>query len=123
MRKNLRQGPDGTIRFVRLVTFLSWLLLFSAFILISLARPRYDTMFERVYDTFRFGSYPMSMWNKTMLRYAFYVLIPMVGLSIIGIILNGQRHKRKRDRYSKSLFLTGIIALAGSILYYIFYLK
>ncbi len=123
MRKNLRQGPDGTAKFVRLITFLLWLLLFSAFIIISLARPRYDTMFERVYDTFSFGSYSMGMWDKTMLRYAFYILLPMIGLSILGVILNGQRHKRKRDRYNKSLFVTGIIALAGSILYYLFYLR
>jgi glucose uptake protein GlcU len=79
-------------------------------------------MFERVYDTFSFGSFSMSMWDKTMLRYAFYLFLPMAGLSIIGVILNGQRHKRKRDRYNKSLFITGFIALAGSIFYYIFYL-
>ncbi len=122
LRKNLREGPDGTVKLIRLITFLSWLLLFSAFLLMSLARPRYDTMFERVYDTLSFGPQSMSMWDKTMLRYAFYVLLPMIGLSIIGIILNGQRHKRKRDRYNKSLFATGIVALAGSILYYIFFL-
>jgi hypothetical protein len=122
IRKNLRQGPDGTVKFVRLITLLSWVLLFSAFILISLARPRYDTMFERVYNTFSFGSYSMSMWDKSMLRYTFYILLSLTGLSIIGVILNGQRHKRKRDRYNKSLFITGIAAFAGSILYYIFYL-
>ena len=118
IRKNMRHGPDGMVKWMRFLTFLSWLLLFSAFIIISLSRPRYDTMFNRFADTMTYDT-----WDKTLLEYAFYIFIPLTILSLIGLAINKQRRKRRTDAYRISLVITGFLSLLGIFAYYLMYIR
>ena len=54
-------------------------------------------------------------WNPSSIRAALIILIITFGFCVVGFILNTRRHKRKTDRYNKSILIAGGITLAAII--------
>jgi len=117
INRNIRRGGDSLIKSKKMLIAFSWAIAFIAFIMLSLAKPRLGTMFDRFYNTMNFTS----GWDKEFLNYLFYALIPLSIISIIGLIINSLRHKRKYDTYSKSFIIFGIVSIIGIIYFIILY--
>ena len=112
---NRRRGPDSMVRAINILSGLTWFLVLMVFILVTFAKPRVETFFDRQYNVTLSGK-----WDQTILAYAFILLFILVLICFIGIIININRHKRKTDRYNKSLIWFGIISLLGMVYYLIF---
>jgi len=70
-------------------------------------------MFDRLYKTMAITG-PL---DKKIIIYAFYLLPPLGLFSVIGLVLNSMRTKRKYDRWSMSLILGAVVAAAGGLVY------
>lgn len=57
-----------------------------------------------------------TQWNEQLLSALYYLLLIVFGFSMIGIMMNRRRHRRKGDFYRISLVLSFSISLIGLIL-------
>jgi len=104
------------VRAKNFMAMLSWGIAFVIFIILANAKPDSDTMFNRFY-----GSLSFDAWDKNLMRYAYTMMILLVIVSIIGIVINSFRQKRKYDSYSKSLIILGIFGVAGIVIINMFF--
>lgn len=108
-----RNGPDTIIKWVHRASIFVWIIL-SIFIFITdLAKPEDKTMFDHM-----FGVSVRSSWDTNLLFIAFIVALVMFLFSIVSLMFNAQRLKRKTDKVSVSL----IISLITAAVYVLFYL-
>ena len=109
-----RKGPDAVVRAVWWTAGISWLLFIAALIFVETARPEIETFFDRQFDI-SIRDY----WNENALLYIFIILVLNFAVCVIGFIFNMARHRRKTDRFNKSILILGTLSLAG-ILWYLF---
>ncbi len=109
-----RKGPDAVVKAVWWTAGISWLLFIAAIIFTETARPETETFFDRQFDISL-----RDYWNENALLYMFVILVLNFAVCSIGFIFNMTRHKRKTDRFNKSILILGTFTLAG-ILWYLF---
>jgi uncharacterized membrane protein len=114
-RVNRRRGPDTMVKAINILGGVTWFLVLTIFILVTFAKPRVETFFDRQYNVILSGK-----WDRTTLSVAFLLLLILVFICFMGIMINISRHKRKTDRYNKSLIWFGAISLLGMLYYLIF---
>jgi hypothetical protein len=108
---NRRRGPDRLIKAISIFVGISWFLILIVFIFYLNSKPRDASIFDM-----RFSVANSYKGNPSLLTYANIALILNVIICFIGLMINMTRHKRKKDRYSKSLIFFGI----GSIIWLIY---
>lgn len=109
-----RKGPDLWSRSLRYLALAGWLLLVGAFFILEQAKPKIETFFERVYDI-RLHQ----QWDMDLARYILWLMILGLLLSIVGLVINAKRNRRRTDQWRLSLIFLGIISVAGIILYFV----
>jgi len=110
-----RKGPDILMNLLTWLAVIGWLMMFVVLIVIDIAKPHMESSFDHVNG----AESPLSAWDPVLIQYIFYLMIAGFSISIIGIILNIKRHRRKRDKYRISLIALGVISLLGIIFYLI----
>ena len=111
-RKNRRKGPDKWLRSLTWLTISGWLLLFASFILFDVARPEAETLFHRM-----MGVFPEQGWNIGLKNIVFYIVLCCQGLSVVGVLVNSRRMRRKSDRYRWSLMGLAIMSSFFTVLF------
>jgi hypothetical protein len=109
-----RKGPDTVVRAVWWTAGISWLLFIAALVFVETARPETETFFDR-----QFNISIREYWDENALLYVFIVLVLNFAVCTIGLIFNMARHRRKTDRFNKSILVLGTLSLAG-ILWHLF---
>lgn len=107
-----RTGPDFLVRWVHLASFIVWLFIAVLAFLIDRAKPEQVTFFDRLFDITRRGD-----WNQSLTNIAFILSLVLFVFSIISLIINAQRLKRKGDHVSKSLIISLIISVVSIVVY------
>ncbi len=108
--KDRRRGPDAVTRGINYTAIISWIILIVIFLMVSLSKP------GMVFNP-KSGLNVGGTWDMKLLRYALYMVFPLFILSIIGLISNASRHKRKSDRFNKTLIINLFLSL-GCIIYF-----
>ncbi|MBN2401111.1 MAG: hypothetical protein JXN64_01805 [Spirochaetes bacterium] len=108
---NRRRGPDALTKAIGIFAGISWLLVFTAFVLVTYAKPRMATLFDR-----RYGGTGSQTLDQSLLMYANIVLVLVIIVCFIGFLINISRHKRKTDKFSASIIFFGV----GSIIWLIY---
>ncbi len=112
--KNRRRGPDTIVQVINWISGGSWIIILIIFIMVSMAKPRMETMFDR------FSRSPVGgSWDSNLVSFAFILLLLQLGLCLFGLYLNSMRMKRKADRYSGTLTFFTIVSFLGIIIYFI----
>ncbi|HOQ06839.1 MAG TPA: hypothetical protein PK127_04215 [Clostridiales bacterium] len=109
-----RKGPDAVVKAVWWTAGISWLLFITALIFVETARPEVETFFDR-----QFNISIRDHWDENALLYVFIILVLNFAVCTMGFIFNLARHRRKTDRFNKSILIIGTLSLAG-ILWYLF---
>jgi small-conductance mechanosensitive channel len=110
-----RTGPDTIIKIIQISSIIVWILLSTFIFLADQARPEEATLFDHLYDiTVR------STWDDKLLFAAFIIAVALFIVSIISLLLNAQRLKRKTDKISIS-FIISVISSALYILIYFYF--
>jgi xanthine/uracil/vitamin C permease (AzgA family) len=106
-----RRKPDGIVKFVTIVSAIGWIMIIICSILIIYAKPEHTNMF---YEMFNINI--KDYWNYSLLNFVFILLTFLFALSLIGIMMNAMRQRRKNDRMNKSLIFQAIMSVIGMIL-------
>ncbi len=109
-----RKGPDLWSRSLRYLALLGWLLLVSAFFILDYAKPKIETFFERVYDI-----HLHQQWDMNLARNILWLMVLGLLLSVVGLVINAKRNRRRTDQWRLSLIFLGVISLAGIFLYFV----
>jgi uncharacterized oligopeptide transporter (OPT) family protein len=109
-----RKGPDLWSRSLRYLALAGWILLVSAFFILDKAKPKVETFFERVYDI-RLHQ----QWDMDLARYILWLMVLGLVFSIVGLVINAKRNRRRTDQWRLSLIFLGIISLSGIFLYFV----
>jgi len=109
-----RNGPDPWTRSLRYLALAGWLFLVSAFFILDYAKPKVETFFERVYDI-----HLHQQWDMDLARYILWLMFLGLFLSIVGLVINAKRKRRRTDQWRLSLIFLGIISVAGIALYFV----
>ncbi|KXG77468.1 hypothetical protein [Thermotalea metallivorans] len=107
-----RKGPDIWVKLVRWLGFIAWGIMFFIITITDRAKPQAETFFERLFKV-----QIRQTWDFGLIRYAFYLMITLCILCVIGLIINSRRHRRKTDRYNFSLILMMGLGIIGIIMY------
>jgi heme/copper-type cytochrome/quinol oxidase subunit 2 len=106
-----RRRPDGVVKFVTLTSALGWIMIALCFALIVYAKPEQTNMFYEMFNI------PIrEYWDYPLLNIVFILLIFLFAISMIGIIMNAMRQRRRSDRMKKSLIFQAIMSIIGIII-------
>ncbi len=101
--KDRRKGEDGILKFINLISFLSWGAFFIAISVITKAGRSVAYINEN--DMFWL---PVNFWKKDLLNVALYITFGCIFVCAVSIILNFTRKRRRTDRINKSLIICEI---------------
>jgi len=107
-----RNGPDFLVYWIRISSFAVWLLLGIFFLVADFAQPEQVTLFDRLFDVTR-----RTVWDQNMLMISFFVAIVLFFFSLLSLIINTRRLKRKSDHISISLIISLIVSTLSILLY------
>lgn len=114
LRPENRKGPDLLVRWVKVSRFIAWILLGVCLLFIDQAKPRKESFFDHLFNVKVY-----SFWDLKLVTFAFVVAVILFIFSLISILINIMRLKRKTDRLSISL----IISLIASSIYMLIYIS
>lgn len=106
--KERRSGPDIIVTLIKVLSVVCGSLLIVALLLIDRAKPGIETFFDRLLDVQLRKS-----WDHDLLVTHLFVVATICCLSIIGLIFNKLRARRKKDRYRKSLIFSIIFSMVA----------
>ncbi len=109
-----RKGPDLWCRSLRYLALLGWLLLVSALFILDYAKPKIETFFERVYDI-----HLHQQWDMNLARNILWLMVLGLLLSVVGLVINAKRNRRRTDQWRLSLIFLGVLSSAGIFLYFV----
>ncbi|MCK5708249.1 MAG: hypothetical protein KAI43_11400 [Candidatus Aureabacteria bacterium] len=115
-KKERRHGPDKWIFITKYIGIICWFLFILTVFLADKSKPRMETFFDRLLNVDL-----RKNWDLVLLDVSFYVTLTMFYLAGLGLIINTRRHKRKSDKYNRTLIFL-ILASLISIIIYIYYL-
>lgn len=110
-----RKGPDIIVKLVQLSGTVIWLMVIAIFIVLGMAKPKEQTLFENLANIQLHRT-----WNYNLLRSAFFMLVFLFLICIISLILNIFRHKRKTDRFNPVVIVFMILSFIGIMLFLFF---
>lgn len=111
------QAADNGSGYVALVItkFAGWLLLIAAGCVAGLARPKSDTIADKIYQTVQ----PRD-WNMELLAYAGPLLIAAILCTPIGLGIYLLGLGQKRYAFPVSLIVTGVLSIAGLVAFLVY---
>jgi hypothetical protein len=102
-----RQKNDWVVRIISVFSIVGWVASATMLVFLDWAKPEKSNLITRYLRVF----VPSSTWNSSLLRIALGIQVVVLVVCVVGFILNMRRHRRKSDRYNRSLIILGIISL------------
>ena len=103
-----RKKKDGLAKILTLFNCLAWIMILLVLITTECAKPQFETFFDRFY-----GLHLRTYWDIDFLQYLMWVSIFGILMSFLGIMLNFNRARRKRDSSILHISVMGIVSLAA----------
>ena len=107
-----RQKKDWVTRMVPFFSAVGWIAAFITILFLDRAKPQQANLFTRIFNT------PINnAWNASLLRIVLITLIAVFVVCVTGLLFNMSRHRRKGDRYNRSVLVLGILSLCGILMF------
>lgn len=100
------------IRFVRWIKVIGWLIFIAIVTLISEAKPDENNFWSHYFHTI-----PRRIWDDDLLQVSYRMQILLLGLCVLGFIINFVAYIKYKDEFILSIILLGTFALFGSFMY------
>ncbi|HAW91711.1 MULTISPECIES: hypothetical protein [unclassified Arsukibacterium] len=107
-----REGPDLLRRAFKYVAIIAWLLFFAALVVSHYARPEMDSGLVRY-----LGLDIRDYWRPRLTFWLVYLLWGSVVVSMVSLVLNRMRLKRRSDHLHFNIIL--LLLSASGMLFYI----
>ena len=108
---NRRRQADWVVKGASILSVISWLVAFGAFLVFEFASPPRTA---GVLDVYAEATGPRG-WQYDLLPYALILLIVAVFMCLVAFIFNAMRMKRKTDKYRKSIIIIGAFTVVGLV--------
>lgn len=105
-----RRSKDWVSKGISLFAILAWITTLVVFVCVGFAQPPGENFITRVLSL-----QPSTNPNWRYLEISQYALLVTFLLCLFGLIFNIFRHKRKTDKFNKSIIILGLISLAGFV--------
>ncbi|MDH5183920.1 MAG: hypothetical protein OEX12_08535 [Gammaproteobacteria bacterium] len=116
-RVERRSGSDSLMKVMLWLGLTGWFLMLVALLVLDKAKPQQmENMMSRVDSRSRYFSFG---WNDELLNYVFILMVLGFFASLIGLLINNMRHRRRSDSYRVHLIFLLIMSTVG-IFSYIF---
>ena len=116
-RVERRSGGDALMKVMLWLGLTGWLLMLVALFVLDEAKPKHmENMMGGVDSRTSYFSFG---WNDELLSYVFILMVLGFFASIMGLIINNMRHRRRHDSYRVHLIFLLIMSTIG-IFSYIF---
>lgn len=106
-----RRKQDGIIKLVNFINTIGWILIIICSGITIYAKPEQTNMFYKMFNV-----HIRNYWNSSLLFAVFILLIFLFMLSLIGILLDALRQRRKTDKLNKSLIFQAVMSLFGMVI-------
>lgn len=97
---------DWVVYAVSVTSAIGWIFVIFAFTFLNKAKPMQENLFTRILK-FKVNS----NWNHSILYLSLFWMIFALLFCILGFIFNMRRHRRKTDRFNRTIIILGIISL------------
>lgn len=115
---NRRKRPDVLLQLLTGFNAAAVISLAAALVIAAIAKPELETFFDRYYNL-----QLRQTWNHNLVGYIGLMLGMSCLTSIVGLIINSKRLKRKKDHIHSTIVLSLIISIVGLIYFFkVFYL-
>jgi len=111
---NRRKGPDIWAKFIKFASITVWGMMLLILLIVDQAKPEVEDFFSRLFKIDL-----QTNWNYHLLSYAFYLSIVAFIFALFGLYIDMSRHRRKTDKYSKSLITMLCFSLLIIVLYFL----
>lgn len=112
-KNDQRTGNDFLNKYIKFSRIIAWIILCIFLVTMDQAKPHKTTFFDRL-----FNINIASFWNQGLVYKAVLIAILLFVFSLVSLIINSMRLKRKTDHISISLIITLCISIIGIILYF-----
>ena len=110
---NRRKRPDLLLQLLAWFNAAAVFALAAALCFIAVAKPQMETFFDRYYNlTLR------KTWDESLVGYIALTLALSFVTSMIGLILNSRRLKRKGDHIHSTLVISLVVSIVGLVAYF-----
>ena len=116
-KKDRRKGPDVWIRILKILGVISWFFMLLILILLEIAKPEFETFFDRFYHLNLRTS-----WNLDVAQHLYRLMFLGLGMSMVGLLIGSQRYRRTTDTPPVALVLIGVLSIVGIALYRIYFM-
>ena len=108
-----RRGKDWITKGIEILSGVSWVAIIAIFVSVGFAKPQGGGGSWAL--TNMLGQIVVSTPNYFYYRLARYLSLATFLLCLFGFVFNIFRHKRKTDRYRKSLIIFGVVSLISFV--------
>ena len=106
--ENRRKRKDIITKCIQWFAGVSWLTAIAIFFVFALAQPPQENVFTK-----HLNFVVNQSWNMRYIYFSTVLLSVNVGICLFGFIFNLMRHKRKTDRFNKSIIFLGVLSITG----------
>jgi hypothetical protein len=111
-----RQRTDFWVRLLTGFNGLAWLVIAAILILAGLAKPQFESFFDRFYHL-----KIRVWWDLELIRHLLYLNIAGTVLSSAGLVLSLRRARRSTDRSRVPLLLMGAVSVIALVCVLVFF--
>ncbi|WP_440904855.1 hypothetical protein ACMZOO_01025 [Catenovulum sp. SX2] len=111
-----RKGADGLIKAIWATNLLAWLSFIMAMVWFRLARPEKLTgyaKYKKIEDEYRLD------WVEQWTEFLFWQLLICCAITLIAMLINLKRMKRKGDHFHYNLAVLLVVAVAAVLYVYL----
>lgn len=111
--RNRRRKKDWVTWMSSIMTIVAWMTMLAVWITIDAASPEIEWSFLAGFGRVHFGMEPVlrDTWDFALVYIAFILLVASIVMSIIALVFNLLRKRRKTDKIKKSIIVTGGITI------------
>jgi len=95
-----RKKKDWIVKAVPVISVIGWLSAFVSLSFLDAAQPAKETFWSSIYSV-----RIVSFWNPLMLQLSLIMAVEVFLVCLLGFMFNLMRHRRKTDRFSKSILI------------------
>jgi hypothetical protein len=110
-----RNKKDPLLKYLAIANAVAAIGLFVAICITAVAKPEVETFFDRFYKV---NVYRRPHWDMVLVDYIAIMLAFSGITSIIGLLINSRRLKRKGDYIRATLVICLVMSVAGLGLYF-----
>ena len=107
-----RRRKDWVSKSIGIISGIGWVLSIVSLLLLETASPDKSNFFSRF-----LGAPVRGSWNSTVLMISFVSLVTVFAACALGMVFNILRHRRKSDRFNRSIIILGIASIIGIALF------